>query len=248
MDLKGKNAIITGGASGIGKAVVEKLIKEGANVGVFDINQEALDSLAKEYEAVQCYRCDVSSNEDVEGNIDKFFDKNGAVDILVNNAGIVKDSPLISIMGGLKKHDLDTWDRIIQTNLTSVFYMSRAVVEKMCLKRTKGVIINVSSVAVNGNPGQSAYSAAKAGVDALTKTWARELNLLGIRVAGIAPGFTLTNIANYSMNEKIKEEWKKKTPLRRMAEPEEIAEGIMFIIRNDFFHGKVLELDGGLTM
>jgi len=228
---------------------VEKLIKEGANVGVFDINQEALDSLAKEYGMVQCYHCDVSSSEDIEGSIDKFCKhNNGTIDILVNNAGIVKDSPLISILGGLKKHDLDTWDKIIQTNLTSVFYMSRAVVEKMFLKRTKGVIVNVSSVAVNGNPGQSAYSAAKAGVDALTKTWSRELNLLGIRVAGIAPGFTLTNIANYSMNEKIKEEWKKKTPLRRMAQPEEIADGIMFIIKNDFFHGKVLELDGGLTM
>ena len=127
--------------------------------------------------------------------------------------------------------------------------MSRAVAEKMFQKRTKGVIVNVSSVVAKyGNPGQSAYAAAKGGIESLTKTWANELNHLGIRVAGIAPGFTLTQIAEYSMNEKIKENWVKKTPLKRMAEPGEIAEGIMFILKDDFFHGKILPLDGGLRI
>lgn len=249
MELKDKKIIVTGGASGIGKAVVEKLLAEKARVGVFDVNQKGLDQLKKEFAEVQTYPCDVSKNEAVEKNVAAFFEKNGAIDGLVNNAGIVKDAPLLSVLGGVKKHPLDTWQEILDVNLSSVFYMSRAVAEKMFQKRTKGIIINVSSVvAAYGNPGQSAYAAAKAGIDALTKTWANELNHLGIRVAGIAPGFTLTNIAEDSMSEKIKENWVKQTPLKRMAKPEEIAEGIMFILKNDFFHGKILPLDGGLTI
>ncbi|OGJ53109.1 hypothetical protein A2448_03710 [Candidatus Peregrinibacteria bacterium RIFOXYC2_FULL_41_22] len=241
MDIKGKNIIVTGGASGIGKALATKLIEEGANVGVFDINEP-------DFQGAKFYKCDVSDLQNVEAQVEKFFGDNGSIDALVNNAGIVKDAPLLSIFGQLKKHDIETWNKILATNLTSVFYMTREVVEKMFQKRTKGVVVNVSSIVANGNPGQSAYAAAKAGIDALTKTWANELNLLGIRVAGIAPGFTLTKIAQYSMNEKIKSDWEKRTPLRRMAKPEEIADGIIFIIKNDFFHGKILQLDGGLTM
>lgn len=249
MDLQDKKVIVTGGASGIGKAVVEKLLKEKAQVGVFDVNEEGLDGLKKEFSEVQIFQCDVSKNEEVEKCVEDFFEKNGEIDGLVNNAGIVKDAPLLSVFGGLKKHPIDTWQKILDVNLNSVFYMSRAVAEKMFQKRTKGVIVNVSSVVAKyGNPGQSAYAAAKGGIESLTKTWANELNHLGIRVAGIAPGFTLTQIAEYSMNEKIKENWVKKTPLKRMAEPGEIAEGIMFILKDDFFHGKILPLDGGLRI
>jgi len=155
---------------------------------------------------------------------------------------------LISISGEIKRHDLELWNKIISVNLTSVFIVSSYVAEYMIKKRTKGLIINVSSVSSNGNAGQSAYSAAKAGVIALTKTWAKELNGLGIRVASISPGFTRTDTLLSIMNEKLISEWSKKIPLRRMAQPSEIADGILFIIHNDYFNGKTLELDGGLIV
>ena len=108
---------------------------------------------------------------------------------------VLKDQPLISISSkGLQKHKISLWKKILDTNLSSVFYMTSNVVEKMSLKKTKGIIINVSSISSTGNPGQTAYSAAKAGVNALTKTWSKELNYLGIRVAGISPGFTKTKM------------------------------------------------------
>ncbi len=243
-----KNVIITGGANGIGKALTKKLVAEKAHVAVFDIDEVSLKQLKEEFPEISYYLCDVSKLSDIEKNISDFFNQLGSIDILINNAAIVRDAPLLNVFGEFKKYPLDYWDKTIQINLTSVFLMTREVAEIMFKKRTKGLIINVSSIAAHGNPGQSAYSASKAGVSALTYTWARELNYLGIRVAGVAPGFTETNMSLKSMNDKLRENWKQKTPLKRMATPEEIADGIMFIIKNVFFHGKILELDGGLVI
>ena len=248
VDLEDKKVIVTGGAKGIGKSLVEKLLTENAIVGVFDIDKDALNKLKEDNPNLFCKVCDVSDNDQIEKAIDEFFNKFQAIDVLINNAGMPRNSPLISLAGGIKKHDVKIWDEVIAANLSSVFYMTLHVAEKMIKKRTKGVIINVSSISANGNAGQTAYSAAKAGVNALTKTWAKELNSLGIRVAGIAPGFTKTNTTLNIMSEKVIDEWNKKIPLRRMAEPSEIADGILFIIKNDYFNGKVLELDGGLII
>ena len=132
--------------------------------------------------------------------------------------------------------------------MDSVFYVSANVAEKMILNRTKGVIINISSVAASGNAGQSAYSAAKSGVNSLTKTWAKELGLLGIRVAGVSPGFCETNSTKNVMGVEVLNEVKKEIPLRRLGKVEEIANGTIFAIKNDYFHGKVLEIDGGLSV
>lgn len=248
MDLEDKKVIVTGGARGIGKSLVEKLVTENATVGVFDIDKDALDKLKEDHPNLFCEVCDVSDNEQVERAVHEFFNKFQAIDVLINNAGMPKNSPLISLFGGIKKHDVKIWNEVIAANLSSVFYMTLHVAEKMIKKRTKGVIINVSSISANGNAGQTAYSAAKAGVIALTKTWAKELNPLGIRVAGIAPGFTKTNTTLKTMSGKVIADWNKKIPLRRMAEPSEIADGMLFIIKNDYFNGKVLELDGGLII
>jgi len=118
----------------------------------------------------------------------------------------------------------------------------------MITTRTKGVIVNISSVSAGGNAGQSAYSAAKAGVNALTAVWAKELSPLGIRVVAVAPGFTETESTKETVSEATLRETVKKVPLRRLGKPEEIAEGVLGAIRNDFFNGKVLELDGGLII
>ncbi|MGA3086468.1 MAG: SDR family NAD(P)-dependent oxidoreductase [Thermodesulfobacteriota bacterium] len=249
MELRDKKVIVTGGANGIGRCLIGKLVDENTILGVFDINQEAIDKLKKDYPAIFCKNCDVSDPKQVEEAVDDFYGITGAIDVLVNNAGIIHSSPLVSIeKGKIVKYDIDKWDKVISVNLSSVFYVTSQIVQKMVMKRTRGVIVNVSSICAAGNIGQSAYSAAKAGVSALTVTWAKELSLWGIRVAGIAPGFTQTETAVGSMSETNWDDWKKKTPLRRMATPGEIADGILFLIKNDFFNGRILELDGGLRI
>jgi 3-oxoacyl-[acyl-carrier protein] reductase len=145
-------------------------------------------------------------------------------------------------------HDPEAWNKVLAANLTSVFYMTSCVVEKMISTRTKGVIVNISSVSASGNAGQSAYSAAKAGVNALTAVWAKELSPMGIRVAAVAPGFTETESTKEAVSETMLRETIKRVPLRRLGRPAEIADGVLSVITNDFFNGKILELDGGLIV
>jgi 3-oxoacyl-[acyl-carrier protein] reductase len=249
LELKGKKIIVTGGASGIGKTLVDKLLNREAIVGVFDVAKENLLRLAQGYPGIYCRDCDICNVNDVLASVNDFFGKFGEINILINNAGIVYNELLISFSKeGLIMHNIEMWNKVISTNLSSVFYVTSHVVQKMIMQRTKGVIINVSSIASVGNIGQSAYSAAKAGINALTTTWAKELGAVGIRVAGIAPGFAKTETTLKSMSEHMINEWIKKTPVRRMATPEEIVEGILFIITNDFFSGRTLEIDGGLRI
>jgi 3-oxoacyl-[acyl-carrier protein] reductase len=249
MDIREKNAVVTGGANGIGRCLVNRLVGEKARVGVLDIDQGALDSLNKETPEVNCRTCDVCDPSQVEGSIDEFYSKFGSIDILVNNAGIIHNALLVNIGTDANvSADIEAWNRTIRTNLSSVFYVTKYAVRKMLLRRTKGVIVNVTSVSASGNIGQSAYSAAKAGLSALTVTWAKELSPLGIRVVGIAPGFTKTDAVIRSMTEQVLEDWISKIPLGRLARPEEIAEGILFLIRNDYINGRIVELDGGLRI
>jgi len=242
--LAGRRALVTGGANGIGRAVVERLIGAEAVVGVLDLESET-----PAYAAGPAFyaRCDVTDYGQVERAVEDLAARTQGFDILVNNAGGTEDQPLVSMAGGVRKHDVGAWDRVIAASLSSVFYVTVNVVAQMVKARAKGVIVNVSSIAAGGNAGQTAYSAAKAGVEALTKTWARELNPLGIRVVGVAPGFTKTGIVA-RMNPKAAESWVKRIPVHRMAEPEEIADGVLFAITNNYFNGKVLRLDGGLVM
>lgn len=249
MGIKDKKIIVTGGVNGIGRSLVGKLVDAGAIVGVFDIDEKGLKKLTKSHSNIYCRVCDVSNYKRVEAAVNEFYKKFKEIDILVNNAGIIYNSPLVTLStGGIKKHNLDMWHKVLKTDLSSVFYMTVNVVEKMMLKRTKGVIVNVSSICAAGNAGQGAYSASKAGVNALTAAWAKELGLMNIRVVGIAPGFTDTKTTRKSISEKVLQDWIKKVPLRRLAKSEEIAEGIISIIKNDFFNGKVFELDGGLVI
>ena len=249
MEIKDKKIIITGGVKGIGKALLDKLIEEGAIVGVFDIDKDGLKSLREESRNIFCKECDVTDYQEIKVAVDEFYKEVNGIDILVNNAGILFSLPLMSVTpDGIKKHDVDAWNKVISTNLSSTFYVTVNVVEKMISNRTKGVIVNISSVSSSGNAGQSAYSAAKAGVNALTATWAKELSLLGIRVVGIAPGYTETESTRHVMSESALKDVISKVPLRRLGKPDEIADGIIAIIKNDFFNGKVLELDGGLVI
>lgn len=249
MDLRGKKVIVTGGVKGLGRAMVEKLIAREAVLTVFDIDVAGLDGLKQELPDVQCVTCDVTNYEQVSAAVEDFSAHHRAPDVLINNAGILYSEPLIKITGaGLQLHDLDTWDRVLRTNLTSVFYMTTCVVGKMITTRTKGVIVNIGSVAAAGNPGASAYSAAKAGVHALTQAWARELGPTGIRVIAVAPGYMDTDSAHAATSEAALRETIKRVPLRRLGRTEEVADAVAAVIENDFFNGKVFELDGGLTL
>ena len=249
MELKGKHAIVTGGAKGVGRALVEALVREGAKVGVIDIDKDGLDKLGKEIPGTTCVVCDVSDSTKVKQAIEDLCAASKTVDVLINNAAMIYSAPLISMAPGrIKTHDTAMWDKVIATNLSSVFYMTVNVVEKMVLSRTKGVIVNIGSVGAAGNPGQSPYSASKAAISALTAVWAKELGPLGIRAVCIAPGFTKTETTLGAMHENVLQEWIKKTPLRRLGEPAEIVDAVLFAIRNDFVTGKTLAIDGGLTL
>ncbi|MFH1288890.1 MAG: SDR family NAD(P)-dependent oxidoreductase [bacterium] len=253
MDINEKNIIVTGGAGGIGFCIIQSLLKKNAVVAAVDLDQDKLNDLENKCLSlpgkVFCYCGDVGDINFAEFVTNDFFNRRGQIDALVNNAAILKDAPLASIFKGkINKFPIEVWDETISSNLRGVFCFGREVAEKMISKRTRGVIINVSSISATGNIGQSAYAAAKAGVNALTVTWASELSHFGIRVAGIAPGMTDTDMPKNSMNQSAILEWVKKTPVRRMGFPEEIADGINFILQNDFFCGRVLEIDGGLRM
>ena len=249
MELAGKKVIVTGGARGLGRRTVAKLAAKGARVTVFDLDRAGLEELCGGGEAADCVACDVSDYEQVAAATARFHEEHGAADVLVNNAGVLYSAPLVRITpAGIERHDAAEWNRVLAADLSSVFYMTACVVERMVATRTRGVVVNVSSVAAAGNAGQSAYSAAKAGVNALTATWAKELSLMGIRVTAVAPGFTDTESTRAALSEAVLRETVKRVPLRRLGTPDEIADGILHVIENDFFNGKVFELDGGLIL
>ncbi len=249
MILQDKKVIVTGGVKGIGYGIVAKLHHEGAAVGVFDVDTEGLAQLQKTYSNIFCTKCDVTDYVQVEEAIRRYCEAFEHIDILINNAGILYSSPLISLTTrGIAKHPIDMWEKVLSANLSSVFYMTLHVVEKMVAKRTKGIIVNISSVSAAGNPGQTAYSAAKAGVNALTATWAKELSLLGIRVVGIAPGYTDTESTKSAVNEPVLKDIVKRVPLRRLGRVDEISDAVISVIKNDFINGKVIEVDGGLVI
>lgn len=253
MQIEGKSIVVTGGAGGIGSRIVHKLLGAKAVVAAVDINANKLEILKNETDKtggrLSCYCGDIGNASFVQTVTDDFFGRCGKIDALINNAAILSDMALVSVFQGeIKKYSLEDWDRTLRTNLYGTFYFGREVAEKMIVKRTKGVIINFGSISAAGNAGQSAYAASKAGVNALTVTWTRELAQFGIRVAGIAPGMVDTDMPRNAMNEKTLSAWINKSPARRIGLPDEIAEGILFILQNDFFYGRILELDGGLRM
>jgi len=249
MDLANKKVIVTGAASGFGLTLVERLVEESCQIAAFDIDQNKLSALKSRYPAVSIYVCDVSDNEQVESNVESVFKDFNGLDILVNNAGIMKNAPLINLFNrNERKHSIQMWHDVISINQNSVFYMSRSVVDRMLENRNKGVIINISSIAACGNIGQTAYSASKAAVEAMTKTWAKELGRFGIRAVAISPGFIDTQATSDALEEKMLQKWTDNTPLKRTGNIEEIIHAIIFAIQNDFYNGEVLKVNGGLVL
>ena len=198
---------------------------------------------------IKTYKCDVSNYNNVVKMVSNYIEENESIDILINNAGYIYSSPLVKFGStGIEKHDPDLWDKVISLNLSSVFNMSVNVLEKMILKRTKGIIVNISSISATGNIGQVAYSAAKAGINAMTVAMAKELGVMGIRCVAIAPGFFETNSTKTALNDEVLQDWIKKIPLNRMGSSQDIIKAVFSVIENDYFNGKVFEIDGGLKL
>lgn len=249
MKIASLRIIITGAGSGFGKEMAIQLSKQGARIAAIDINLQALEILKNECPEIHTWVCNVADNVQVEKIIDEIFVAFGGLEVLINNAGIMKNTPLVNILNRAeKRHSIELWDNVIAVNQSSVFYMTRACADNMINKRNKGVIINISSISAQGNSGQTAYSASKAAVEAMTKVWAKELGRFGIRSVAIAPGFMDTTGRQDAIEEKMLAQWIDKTPLRRTGTIYEVVRTIFFAIENDFVNGVVIPVNGGLTI
>jgi 3-oxoacyl-[acyl-carrier protein] reductase len=244
--LEGKNALVTGGARGIGKAIALAFAQHGANVAFSDLKyDEAAQALEKELEAygvkAKGYASDASNLAASEKLVDDVAAEFGRIDILVNNAGITRDTLLMRMTE-------EQWDLVIQVNLKSVFNLTKAV-QKYMLKQRSGSIINMSSVVgLGGNAGQSNYAASKAGMIGFTKSVAQELGPRNIRCNAIAPGFIETDMTA-GLPEEVKKGWAERIPLRRAGGPEDVANACIFLGSDlsGYITGQVLPVCGGMT-
>ena len=248
MDLLTAKILITGAGKGIGNFIAMGLLDQAAKIIVLENNQELLNNLPK-HENLICYACDITDPVSVEDVIVDIFKNHGNINVCINNAGIIHSEPLVNILSsGDKKHSISNWKKVIDVNLNAVFYVSSNVVEKMLKNKVKGVIINISSISAQGNIGQSAYAASKAAVEALSKTWSKELGMFKIRSVSIAPGFFNTPSTRESLTENMLAKWEKAVPLGKLGELDELLTAVKFVIQNDNFNGKTLSIDGGLTI
>lgn len=244
MILKGKVALITGGANGIGKVTAKRFLIEGAAVIISDINEELGNEtvgVLQQYGEISFIQADVSNTEQVEYMVDSIIGTYKKIDILINNAGITID-------GMLTKMDESSWEKVLSVNLSGVFKCTKAVVPVM-LEQGSGVILNASSVVgIHGNIGQTNYAATKAGVIGLTKSWAKEFGSKGIRVNAVAPGFIATDMTA-TIPQKLLDVMEYKTPLKRLGKPEDIAAAYLYLASDDanFVTGTILNVDGGLV-
>jgi len=249
MNIAGSICLVTGAGRGIGRRIATDLARAGALVYACDISASSLSELQADAEGLPLTFavCDVADEVSVAGMFARIADEHGRLDVLVNNAGITRDGLLVKVKDGeVKKMPLADFKSVIEVNLTGVFLCGREAASLM-VQEGGGVIVNISSVSRVGNFGQSNYAAAKAGVDALTVTWAKELARHHIRVAAVAPGYIGTEMVR-AMKPEMLEKIVAQVPLKRLGEPDEISRTVQFIIENDFINGRVLEIDGGLRL
>lgn len=247
MQLKGKTAVITGSARGIGKAVAIRLAQMGANIVLNGTPaSDAIDATAEELKAqgfnVIVTKGDISKTEDVDAMMNKAMEAFGRIDILINNAGITRDALMIR----MSEKD---WDDVLDTNLKGAFLCTRAAA-KIMMKQRSGKIINITSVVgVVGNAGQANYTASKAGMIGLTKSAAKELASRGITCNAVAPGFIESRMTD-ALPDKVKESYLNNIPLGRFGTPEDVANVVGFLASDDsnYITGQVIHIDGGMVM
>jgi 3-oxoacyl-[acyl-carrier protein] reductase len=253
VDLNGKVALITGAARGLGAAMARALAAKRVALALVDRDAAALESVRTELAGsganARTYSVDVAVEREVVLLYERVAADFGALDVSVANAGILRDGLLVKAKDGViqDKLSLQNWQAVIDVNLTGVFLCGREAAEHMVRFGRGGCIVNISSISRHGNFGQSNYSAAKAGVGALTVVWAKELARHGIRVNAIAPGFMRTEILA-SMKPEALAKTAALVPAGRLGEPHEIALTLLYILENDYLDGRIIEVDGGLRL
>ena len=243
MELKNKNIFVTGSTRGIGLAVAHKFASLGANIvlnGRSEISEDLLAQFVDYGVTVVGISGDISNGEDAKRMVAEAIEKLGSVDVLVNNAGITNDKLML-------KMTEEDFERVLKINLTGAFNMTQAVLKPMS-KARQGAIINMSSVVgLIGNAGQANYAASKAGVIGLTKATAKELAARGVTCNAIAPGFIETDMTEV-LSDEVKNQMLASIPLKRFGNADEVAEVCVFLAKNRYITGQVINVDGGMVM
>lgn len=256
MQIKDKVVVITGGAQGIGLAIAEHFARKGAKLVLGDIKQEELDSAVASLGKLGAETIGVLTNvakeADAENLMQRAVDHFGRLDVAVLNAGILRDGLLVKVDKATgkvaKKMSLEQWQMVIDVNLTGVFLTGREAATQMVNCGNGGVLILMSSIAGDGNFGQTNYAATKAGVRAMTVTWARELARYGVRAMAIAPGFIGTPMVKRDMQKDALDRLLKLVPVGRLGEPEEVALMCQYVVENDFATGDFWTIHGGMKL
>ncbi|HSK00578.1 MAG TPA: SDR family oxidoreductase [Kofleriaceae bacterium] len=255
MQLSSLKIIVTGAAQGMGAHFARRLAEAGATVAAGDVKEEGLAALAESVRGlpgtVHTRKLDVSSEGDVGAFVDWAYGAMGGLNGLINNAGILRDGLLVKkdrTTGEITRMSKEQWDAVIGVNLTGATFMVRDTVAKMvAAEQGPGVIVNMSSVARHGNRGQSNYTSAKAALAANTVTWSREFAPFKIRVGAVAPGMIETPMTQ-GMNQKARDALVASIPVGRIGVPEDIWVAVKFVLECDYFNGRTIDVDGGLSM
>ncbi|MCG8671854.1 MAG: SDR family oxidoreductase [Pseudomonadales bacterium] len=252
MELKNKVIAITGAARGIGRAIAIRLAEQGANIAAIDLDLENLTETVSLVEKLgvkaKSYQCDVADEAMVETTFASIVEQFGSIEGLVNNAGVLRDGLLIKVSGGkvIKKMTAQQYDLVVNVHMKGAFLCTREAAAQMVeLGIDEGCIVSMSSGAYHGNFGQTNYSAAKAGIVAMSRVWSKELARYNIRSAAIAPGTIETDMLR-SMPPEALEGLAKKVPLGRIGDVDNIAQTVQFILENNYVSGDVIEVNGGL--
>lgn len=253
MELRDKVFVVTGGARGLGAGMAEHLASKGARLALIDRDPDALkaevEKLNLQKPVASDYVCDITDEQQVGETFARIREDFGAIHGLINNAGMMRDGMLIKVKEGklVDRMSLQNWQSVIDVNMTGTFLCGREAAGIMAEQGEGGLIVNISSVSRAGNMGQTNYSATKAAVATMVVTWARELARFGIRVAGIAPGVIATDMTAAMKPEAI-ERMVSAVPLKRLGEVSEMAHTLQYIVENEFFTGRIVEMDGGLRV
>ena len=244
--LNNRVTVVTGATRGIGEAIAVAAAENGSNVALWGRNEDLLQKTKQRISELgrkaEAYRVDVAKQTEVDEAMKKVLQDFSHIDFLVNNAGITKDNLLLTMKP-------EEWDQVLQTNLYGVFHCSKAVLRSM-MKQRYGKIVNISSIAgITGNPGQTNYSASKAGMIGFTKSLAKEMGKRNICVNAIAPGMIETEMT-HMLPEELKKQYLESIPLGRFGKVEEVAALVLFLLSSasDYITGQVFAIDGGLQM
>ena len=242
-ELTGKRALITGASGGIGGGIAKALHAQGATVGLSGTRREALDALAAELGGnAHVLPCDLSDAADVATLIERAEQAMGETDILVNNAGLTRDNLFARVSDG-------DWDKVLTVNLTAAFKLSREVLRGMVRRRSGRIISITSVVGITGNPGQSNYVAAKAGLAGMTKALAQEVATRNVTINCVAPGFISTAMTD-ALNEKQRAMILERVPAKRLGAPADVASAVVFLASSEagYITGQTIHVNGGMAM